>query len=666
MNILEAEDIIKGLPDQSLMQEAQAPSGQVPQFLVVSEIQRRTDMRKRYEEQQPNQGTVKDQILQQGIMSAMPPQMPAGMPPQMPAGMPPQGMPPQQMFSGGIIRLEKGGSTSPYERAKEASAPYKIQAGDTPSKVARMFGVSVDELLAHNEPLLGGRFDVGTVIRNPREKEMKVKAAYQQGVPVEQIARAMRMDPTKVLSLLSGRQQASASQYNPLLDEGVSDLDKAFIASDRAKDIVADQVGSRFNYFQPPEIVGDVVEGAVNAYRSIPSMEDLVSSARDALPAPPSRESVESAGRQAGEGLVGLMRGMLPEAPERGQTPDLAGRYAEQLASISLPDLGGPTREEALAADRRRVASIREGIAPLSEEISPFGTYGSTPEEFAAKRGQYSLPEGAGSNFPEVFQSGRDVNTQLASLPEWASSVFDATNDSSLDPTKSDIPELSEAIVAAQRLTTDASKKPDGVGLLYDDDGFLGMLSGTGSKEVQGTSGIQAQGTPDKTEPSLDFADLIAESKKAGMANALMQLGAGIAGGDLSKGISAAGIAATKGQQDAKAIAIRKRLAEYQAGREDMARDEQKRQFGLELDLKQDQYGKSLLQTSLSSIPDMIRQRELELTSLRTTLSDDDPRITAIVEEIKNLTNQYNTFIKRAEGEISDFSGYRVVGTTGA
>jgi len=588
------------------------------------------------------------------------------MPPQMPAGMPPQGMPPQQMFSGGIIRLEKGGSTSPYERAKEASAPYKIQAGDTPSKVARMFGVSVDELLAHNEPLLGGRFDVGTVIRNPREKEMKVKAAYQQGVPVEQIARAMRMDPTKVLSLLSGRQQASASQYNPLLDEGVSDLDKAFIASDRAKDIVADQVGSRFNYFQPPEIVGDVVEGAVNAYRSIPSMEDLVSSARDALPAPPSRESVESAGRQAGEGLVGLMRGMLPEAPERGQTPDLAGRYAEQLASISLPDLGGPTREEALAADRRRVASIREGIAPLSEEISPFGTYGSTPEEFAAKRGQYSLPEGAGSNFPEVFQSGRDVNTQLASLPEWASSVFDATNDSSLDPTKSDIPELSEAIVAAQRLTTDASKKPDGVGLLYDDDGFLGMLSGTGSKEVQGTSGIQAQGTPDKTEPSLDFADLIAESKKAGMANALMQLGAGIAGGDLSKGISAAGIAATKGQQDAKAIAIRKRLAEYQAGREDMARDEQKRQFGLELDLKQDQYGKSLLQTSLSSIPDMIRQRELELTSLRTTLSDDDPRITAIVEEIKNLTNQYNTFIKRAEGEISDFSGYRVVGTTGA
>ena len=55
MNILEVEDIIKGLPDQALQKEAQAPSGQVPQFLVVSEIQRRTDMRKRFQSQQQEQ-----------------------------------------------------------------------------------------------------------------------------------------------------------------------------------------------------------------------------------------------------------------------------------------------------------------------------------------------------------------------------------------------------------------------------------------------------------------------------------------------------------------------------------------------------------------------------------------------------------------------------------
>ena len=44
MNILQQEDAVKGLPDDALMQEAQAPSGRMPQFLVVS-IQRRADMR---------------------------------------------------------------------------------------------------------------------------------------------------------------------------------------------------------------------------------------------------------------------------------------------------------------------------------------------------------------------------------------------------------------------------------------------------------------------------------------------------------------------------------------------------------------------------------------------------------------------------------------------
>ena len=65
MNIFEQEDLIKGLPDEALMKEAQQPSGQVPQYLVVSEIQRRQDMRKRFSQQNQDQpdGTVKDQIL---------------------------------------------------------------------------------------------------------------------------------------------------------------------------------------------------------------------------------------------------------------------------------------------------------------------------------------------------------------------------------------------------------------------------------------------------------------------------------------------------------------------------------------------------------------------------------------------------------------------------
>lgn len=116
MNIIEAEDVVKGLPDRELFQEAQYPSGRIPQFLAVSEVQRRQDMRQRFQaQQQQPQQTVKDQILQ-GAMGGGQPQMPQ-MPPQQPPmpqapaamGAPP---PPQaQMYRGGIARMSAGGIT---------------------------------------------------------------------------------------------------------------------------------------------------------------------------------------------------------------------------------------------------------------------------------------------------------------------------------------------------------------------------------------------------------------------------------------------------------------------------------------------------------------------------------------------------------------------------
>ena len=67
MNILQQEDAVKGLPDQRLMQEAQAPSGMFPQFLLVSEVQRRTIMRQGAAEKPEDKGTISDQVLQEGI-----------------------------------------------------------------------------------------------------------------------------------------------------------------------------------------------------------------------------------------------------------------------------------------------------------------------------------------------------------------------------------------------------------------------------------------------------------------------------------------------------------------------------------------------------------------------------------------------------------------------
>lgn len=125
MNILEVEDVVKGMPDEALQKEAQRPTGRVPQFLVVSEIQRRTDMRERFKAQQSKQPkrSVKEQIVSQGIAAISPEasrQMPfMRQPMQQPMAqpMPLQQMPVNQMgpevpmFRGGVVRYDNGGGT---------------------------------------------------------------------------------------------------------------------------------------------------------------------------------------------------------------------------------------------------------------------------------------------------------------------------------------------------------------------------------------------------------------------------------------------------------------------------------------------------------------------------------------------------------------------------
>jgi len=49
MNIIEQQDKLKSAPDDSLKREMQSPSGMFPQYLVMTEIQRREQMRKDYE-----------------------------------------------------------------------------------------------------------------------------------------------------------------------------------------------------------------------------------------------------------------------------------------------------------------------------------------------------------------------------------------------------------------------------------------------------------------------------------------------------------------------------------------------------------------------------------------------------------------------------------------
>jgi hypothetical protein len=107
-NLIEQMNVLKGLDDASLQGEIQSPSGSAPPFLVLTEINRRKDMRQRYDSnkarQKPSTTVVEDMTFGLPAMPASTQGMPGGIGEAM--GAP---MPPVQGFSmGGLVDAVPG------------------------------------------------------------------------------------------------------------------------------------------------------------------------------------------------------------------------------------------------------------------------------------------------------------------------------------------------------------------------------------------------------------------------------------------------------------------------------------------------------------------------------------------------------------------------------
>ena len=110
MNIIKIQDQLKNAPDDALVGYVQNPTGHVPTYLALSELQRRKKMRNSYQANKPEEKTVAEDLVQEAQPQ---PQMEgvAGLPeaqPMMEAMAPPPEMPMQQMAQGGLAELDVG------------------------------------------------------------------------------------------------------------------------------------------------------------------------------------------------------------------------------------------------------------------------------------------------------------------------------------------------------------------------------------------------------------------------------------------------------------------------------------------------------------------------------------------------------------------------------
>jgi hypothetical protein len=172
MNILALEDGLKSISDQDLAKELRAPSGIVPQFMVLTELNRRKDIRQNF---MANQAQPKSNIaqefagstggsglaalgMQQPVQPA-PPQggaPPGGMPPPggAPPGMPPPGMRPQGAMQPGAMPPAPPSQMprSPTQPTRPLGAPPGMaEGGEVQASSAQAPGRLPDRMLTNQD-----------------------------------------------------------------------------------------------------------------------------------------------------------------------------------------------------------------------------------------------------------------------------------------------------------------------------------------------------------------------------------------------------------------------------------------------------------------------------------------------------------------------------------
>jgi len=489
MNILEIEDLIKGLPDQALMQEAQQPSGRMPQYLVVSEIQRRGDMRKRFQAQQQGQdrGTIAQQILQGGVPEQGAPQMqapmgqPQGMmPPQVPpqgiAAMagprPPQGPPPQAMPPQGI--------PGPQAAQMAAQAPVRMAEGQ---RVPSIYDLRRDPLLVN----------------------MGLVQPYPEGPPITQEQNAeLGMLAEQVRGLDSPR-MADVASYDRAADEialaGRTPLERAGRA-------LGDISSSAFRFaampgsqaaealYSVPYKVGDAIKYLTTpstTFEELTAGLDPESAFVDIMPKQGARES---SAVQADASRVNINAGYPDRELPPGQT----------TIDDTLIEMG--------AADTPPRAKVERDLLGGSPGYDPTGA------------SRYALGDinGIGS----VGAAQQLLQQTPAAAPEF-------TEEGALASIGNPLAEYQ-----AKRI-----READLPGRSYQE--LIDMVKASRARDYsEGTAAAAAL----RAESEAEQQRLKEEGRSAALSDALIALGAGIAGGDLAGGLSRAGQAATAARKE--------------------------------------------------------------------------------------------------------------------
>jgi hypothetical protein len=169
LNMIDTQDKLKNFSEEQLIREMQMPSGSAPQFMVLSEIERRKRMRS---DAQRQEGLMQPTVAQEAVSAAGVPQQGiaqvaqslapktdmtqnTGVSNMQASKLPGQPNQPQRMAEGGIMRLAPGGfvsgdDMSAIARLKVSNPALYEQYKDNPEELAKLAA----RLAANNSTML--------------------------------------------------------------------------------------------------------------------------------------------------------------------------------------------------------------------------------------------------------------------------------------------------------------------------------------------------------------------------------------------------------------------------------------------------------------------------------------------------------------------------------
>ena len=679
MNILQLEDLVKGLPDERLLQEAQQPSGEIPQFLSLSEVQRRKDMRERYskEAQKMPEGTVADQILNQGIMGTQPP-MPQQMPPRSPQQMPPfpqgQGispnpqiqMPPMpnpnaeiapQMAAGGLVslaprRMSMGGNTSQYDDllhtySQMYGIPIEVLKGQMLTESEGNPTAGSDAGAAGLMQLMPGTAgEVGVTDRFDPAQSLAGGAKYMEGR-----LNANDGDMVKALQAYHSGQGNVNKHYSgeeSLGPDGLAYADKVLNRANMEMgawgDVAAPESGPVVGPREEVAAPTDYERAMQQQIYASSDPENISIESLDQYPPEADAGNFDlgiqtpytGEGALAGEQSQNAVEWMAGDSGIASLIPDMVQTIADEEAS-DIPEMdasefsqasmqadnsrsgaGGAavqgqskiqkqavnTGEDALPGEQSQNAMdwLMDGSSYPGESLDD-SVYGMLPESLQKEvSGIGAFFKGLDPRNPENDTYANNVAGEDAGIiaydeldPVFA--ALDPSNKSGIhwaDPDKITTGKPAAAPAVAQSYGTPtapvsppqgpqapapmmgpqppaAAPEAGGITSLPAVAGQQAGMQGAGGQNDFMAQLLAMKGASKAKMP--DIADILKAQQQGAYSNALMQLGAGIAGNDLSGGISKAGVALNRGNEKSRELDTKYRMAKYDSEEKSFDRD---------------------------------------------------------------------------------------------